>query len=47
MVANPGNPDLEKTARLWPHKLAGEGHFVAKLKKTGDSGKNSGRMITA
>lgn len=41
------NPELEKTARLWPHKLAGEGHFVAKLIKTGDSGKNSGRMITA
>jgi NOL1/NOP2/sun family putative RNA methylase len=29
------NPDLEKTGRLWPHKVNGEGHFVAKLTKTG------------
>lgn len=29
---------LEKTARLWPHKLAGEGHFVAKLLKKADTG---------
>jgi NOL1/NOP2/sun family putative RNA methylase len=27
--------DIMKTARLWPHRLQGEGHFVAKLKKTG------------
>lgn len=38
------NPELEKTARLWPHKLAGEGHFVAKLKKTGDSAQGSSRV---
>ena len=25
----------EHTMRLWPHKLAGEGHFIAKLKKAG------------
>lgn len=25
---------LNKSVRLWPHKLNGEGHFVAKLKKT-------------
>lgn len=25
---------LVDTARLWPHKLGGEGHFVAKMKKT-------------
>jgi NOL1/NOP2/sun family putative RNA methylase len=25
---------LIHTARLWPHKLQGEGHFVAKMKKT-------------
>lgn len=24
-------PDLAKTARIWPHKNIGEGHFVAKL----------------
>lgn len=26
---------LEKTIRLWPHKLAGEGHYLAVLKKSG------------
>ena len=31
------NRDLEKTARLWPHHLVGEGHFVAKLRKNGPS----------
>ena len=29
--------DVEKCARLWPHKLQGEGHFVAKLQKTAPS----------
>lgn len=28
------NKKLKNTARLWPHKLQGEGHFVAKMKKT-------------
>jgi NOL1/NOP2/fmu family ribosome biogenesis protein len=28
-----GHPDLLKTARMWPHKLRGEGHFLAKLHK--------------
>lgn len=31
------NPDLEKTGRLWPFKVRGEGHFVAKLVKTGEA----------
>lgn len=41
----PGRPDwagtepvpdgMEKTIRLWPHKLHGEGHFLAVLEKTG------------
>lgn len=26
---------IEKTLRLWPHKLRGEGHFAARLRKTG------------
>ncbi|NLP15168.1 MAG: NOL1/NOP2/sun family putative RNA methylase [Clostridium sp.] len=30
------NPELFKTARMWPHKVKGEGHFVALLKKKGD-----------
>lgn len=33
--ADPVNPELSKTARLWPHHLNGEGHFVAKLQKHG------------
>ncbi|MDD9139022.1 RsmF rRNA methyltransferase first C-terminal domain-containing protein [Fructobacillus sp. CRL 2054] len=32
-----GNPDLKKTARLWPQDLPGEGHFVAKLQKSIDA----------
>ncbi|MEA4972971.1 MAG: RsmB/NOP family class I SAM-dependent RNA methyltransferase [Candidatus Metalachnospira sp.] len=27
------NPELIKCGRLWPHKIKGEGHFVAKLRK--------------
>jgi 16S rRNA C967 or C1407 C5-methylase (RsmB/RsmF family) len=26
-----GPPELARTVRLWPHRLRGEGHFVAKL----------------
>ena len=26
--------DLQKTIRLWPHQVKGEGHFVAKMKKS-------------
>lgn len=29
-----GNPELAKTARLWPHRIKGEGHFVALLRKS-------------
>lgn len=32
------HPELARTVRLWPHKLGGEGHFVAKLKKRADTG---------
>ncbi len=28
-----GNPELSKTRRLWPHRIEGEGHFVAMVKK--------------
>ncbi len=28
-----GNPELSKTIRLWPHRLRGEGHFAAVLRK--------------
>lgn len=30
-----GSKELTKTVRLWPHKLKGEGHFMALLKKEG------------
>ena len=30
-----GNPQLENTMRLFPHKLKGEGHYVAVLQKQG------------
>ena len=41
---SPGRPDwiqdpapgLEATFRLWPHKLLGEGHYCAVLRKAGD-----------
>lgn len=28
---------LEETKRLWPHKVKGEGHFVAKLRKSNEA----------
>lgn len=39
----PGRPDwveeaapgIERTARLWPHLLSGEGHFIAELRRDG------------
>jgi 16S rRNA C967 or C1407 C5-methylase (RsmB/RsmF family)/NOL1/NOP2/fmu family ribosome biogenesis protein len=31
-----GPPELARTVRLWPHRLRGEGHFVAKLGRPGD-----------
>ncbi len=33
-----GNPELAKTIRLWPHRLTGEGHFAAVLRKTVGAG---------
>lgn len=32
-----GNLDIKKAARLWPHRLDGEGHFVCLIKKEGIS----------
>jgi 16S rRNA C967 or C1407 C5-methylase (RsmB/RsmF family)/NOL1/NOP2/fmu family ribosome biogenesis protein len=32
-----GPPELERTVRLWPHRLRGEGHFIAKLVRPGGS----------
>ena len=33
-----GPPELARTVRLWPHKLRGEGHFIAKLGRPGHLG---------
>ena len=33
--AEGGSDELSKTIRLWPHKLMGEGHFLAVLQKEG------------
>ena len=31
------NKELEKCARLWPHKISGEGHFVCLISKDGNN----------
>ena len=30
------HPDLTRTMRIWPHKVRGEGHFIAVLEKAGE-----------
>ncbi len=45
----PGNPEwctqpaahIERTIRLWPHKVRGEGHFLAVLRKRGSTPEES------
>ncbi len=39
-----GSPQLEKCVRIWPHKMRGEGHFMALLKKDGVLQKDSVRQ---
>jgi len=36
-----GGDELCKTARIWPHKAPGEGHFIAHLMKKGDLENNN------
>lgn len=36
-----GNPELLKTARLWPHRTEGEGHFAACFGRLGEDDGNS------
>lgn len=38
VVPERASPDLTLAARLWPHRLAGEGHFLALLQKQGAGG---------
>lgn len=40
------NRELLKTARLWPHKVKGEGHYTALLKKKGYTEDNVSRDVT-
>lgn len=41
-----GNPHLAKAARLWPHRLRGEGHFLCTLRKVeGEEGNPSPEKI--
>lgn len=37
-------PDIQKTARLWPHHLRGEGHFIAVLQKSENAPENKPRI---
>jgi NOL1/NOP2/fmu family ribosome biogenesis protein/precorrin-6B methylase 2 len=34
--ATPETPQISETFRLWPHKLSGEGHYAALLRRDGD-----------
>lgn len=40
--SDPALPELSKTARLWPHRLQGEGHFIALLRNDGRATHHSG-----
>jgi 16S rRNA C967 or C1407 C5-methylase (RsmB/RsmF family)/NOL1/NOP2/fmu family ribosome biogenesis protein len=37
-----GPPELARAVRLWPHRLRGEGHFIAKLTRPGERGSPRG-----
>ncbi|WP_026679076.1 MULTISPECIES: RsmF rRNA methyltransferase first C-terminal domain-containing protein [Fictibacillus] len=39
--------DISMTARLWPHFVKGEGHFVARLKKEGSTPEWNGRYASS
>ena len=43
-VTESKNPELEKTVRIFPHRMKGEGHFLALLQrvKTGRRKETSG-----
>ena len=42
-----GNPQLKKCVRIFPHKMQGEGHFLALLQKEGTSGPSAGTSKTS
>ncbi len=47
-VVEPQDDDIKKTVRIWPHKMRGEGHYVALLQKgeptEGEEQKKKGRF---
>lgn len=40
-----GNPELKKCVRIWPQRMAGEGHFLALMRKKGQKTRNEASMI--
>ena len=42
-----GNPQLKKCVRIFPHKMQGEGHFLALLQKKGTAGPSAGTSKTS
>ncbi|MCR1840329.1 RsmF rRNA methyltransferase first C-terminal domain-containing protein [Murimonas intestini] len=42
-----GNEELKKCVRIWPHKMQGEGHFLALLHKKGDSLNTGAAAVTS
>ena len=36
VIPGPGRDELKDTFRIWPHKVLGEGHYMALLRKAGD-----------
>ena len=43
LVKDGGHPDLRKCIRIWPHKMSGEGHFIALLSKGKPTGTDTDR----
>ena len=44
-LERPNHGIIERTARIWPHKARGEGHFVAKLVKRGTIGTSAAGAV--
>lgn len=42
-----GNAPCERTIRLWPHRICGEGHFLALLHKKGPKAEEGGKELCA
>ena len=43
-VVDPQDEEMEKTVRIWPHKMHGEGHYVALLQKGEAVGEAKGKQ---